>query len=222
MITRKLVRAAPAILLLAVLAVAAAMWNDSLKIHAVINTGDVDIEFIGLDGGPMVTDNEPPFPYTTNDKNVGNCTARFVEIQNEEETTNSIFPQFGSNAGNNDLELEINVTNAYPSYFCKVDQIAVKNTGTIPVKVLVKLLLPPGASCTLNVVYNVYDCDLDNDGDLDLNIGGSFLTLNTSQIHPGGIRTFTVDLHVKQGAPESTTFVVKLLIIGIQWNEFPS
>jgi hypothetical protein len=220
LITRKLVRAAPAILLLAVLAVAAAMWNDSLKIHAVINTGNVDIEFIGLDGGPMVTDNEPPFPYTTNDKNVGNCTARSVEIQNEEETTNSIFPQFGSNAGNNDLELEINVINAYPSYFCSVSQIAVKNTGTVPVKVLVKLLLPPGASCTPKVFF--HECDLDNDGDLDLNIGGNFLTLNTSQINPGGMRAFSVDLHVKQGAPESATFVVKLLIIGIQWNEFPS
>jgi hypothetical protein len=218
LITRKLVRAAPAILLLAVLAVAAAMWNDSLKIHAVINTGNVDIEFIGLDGGPMVTDNEPPFPYTTNDKNVGNCTARSVEIQNEEETTNSIFPQFGSNAGNNDLELEINVINAYPSYFCSVSQIAVKNTGTVPVKVLVKLLLPPGASCTPKVFF--HECDLDNDGDLDLNIGGNFLTLNTSQINPGGMRAFSVDLHVKQGAPESATFVVKLLIIGIQWNEF--
>jgi hypothetical protein len=66
----------------------------------------------------------------------------------------------------------LNVTNAYPSYFCEVDQIAVKNAGTVPVKVLVKLLLPPGARSTLNVVYNIYDCDLDNDGDLDLNIGG--------------------------------------------------
>jgi len=196
-----------------------AMWSDSLKIQSTIRTGDVDISF---EGSPVAADNEQFLP---DPKDVAECLASFEEIQDEEEVVRDNYPEFRSNAGNNDLEINITLVNAYPSYQCKVNNVAVKNTGTVPVKILVKLLLPPGASCSLTLIppinLPVYECDMDGDGDLDLNIWGSFITTNGTQLEPGESKTFTVELHVKQGAPENSRFSLELLLIGIQWNEFP-
>jgi len=209
-------------LFIGVLGTAVAMWSDSLKIQSTIKTGDVDISF---GGSPVADDNEPFLPPEIGPKDVAKCLALFQEIQDEEEVVRDSYPQFGSNAGNNDLEINITLINAYPSYKCKVNNVSVVNTGTVPVKILVKLLLPLGASCSLGYDSRlgepVYDCDMDGDGDLDLNIWGSFMTTNGTQLEPGGSKTFTVELHVKQGAPENSTFSLELLLIGIQWNEFP-
>ncbi|HWQ16621.1 MAG TPA: hypothetical protein VNL13_02175 [Sulfolobales archaeon] len=202
-----------AISMLGIIAAAAAMWSDSLKIQSTIRTGDVDIRF---GGSPVTADIET--------KDVGKCFAEFKEIQDEEQVVRDNYPQWGSNAGNNDLELNITIVNGYPSYICKVNNISVVNSGTVPVKILAKLVLPPNATCTSHIdpLGNlIYDCDMDGDGDLDLNIWGSFVTTNTTQLEPGGSKTFTVELHVKQGAPENATFSLELLLIGIQWNEFP-
>ncbi len=207
-----------AILMLGIIAAAAAMWSDSLKIQATVRTGDVDIRF---SGEPVTTDNERFLPEP---KDIGECFAELKEIQNEEEVVNNIYPQYGSSAGNNDLELNITVVNAYPSYQCEVNNMLVVNSGSVPVKILVKFVLPLGAVCTPRLVLGdlVYDCDMDGDNDLDLNIWGSFVTVNNTQINPGGSRTFIVELHVEQGAPENSAISLELLIIGIQWNEFPS
>jgi len=209
-----IITAVSAAMLIALVGSAVAMWSDSLKIHAVINTGDVDIRF---SGSPVAADNEP---YMPEPKDVGECFASFEEIQDEEAVVRNKYPQWGSNAGDNDLELNITLVNAYPSYMCKVNNISVLNSGTVPVKLLVKFVLPPNADCTLNPQL-VYDCDMDGDGDLDLNIWGSFITTNGTQLEPGGSKTFTVELHVKQGAPENSTFELELVIIGILWHEFP-
>jgi len=214
-----IITAVSAAMLIALVGSAVAMWSDSLKIHAVINTGDVDIRF---SGSPVVADNEPFMPVP---KDVGKFFASFEEMQDEEAVVRSKYPQWGSNAGNNDLELNITLVNAYPSYQCKVNNISVLNSGTVPVKLLVKFVLPPNANCTSRydpvLGQTVYDCDMDGDGDLDLNIWGSFITTNGTQLEPGGSKTFTVELHVKQGAPENSTFRLELVIIGILWHEFP-
>jgi hypothetical protein len=42
-------------------------------------------------------------------------------------------------SANADKELKIVITNAHPGYQCKTD-VNVKNVGTIPVKLLVKIL----------------------------------------------------------------------------------
>jgi len=208
-----------AISMLGIVATAVAMWSDSLKIQSTIRTGDVDIRF---GGSPVAADNEPFLPEP---KDIGKCLAEFKEIQDEEEVVRGNYPQWGSNAGNNDLELNITLVNVYPSYQCKVNNVFVENSGTVPVKILVKFVLPPNAVCTLHLdpIFGlVYDCDMDGDGDLDLNIWGSFVTTNGTQVDPGHFKTFTVEMHVKQGAPENATFSLELLFIGIQWNEFPS
>ncbi|HWQ16622.1 MAG TPA: hypothetical protein VNL13_02180 [Sulfolobales archaeon] len=116
---KRLLQAAAALIMLAVIGSAVAMWSDSLKVMVTVKTGDVDVQF-----SPPTT-NDPP---GSNDpgytKDVGTCYANLVEIENEDE---------GNPTGNNDLDLNITIVNGYPSYNCTVT-FDVTNVGTIPVK----------------------------------------------------------------------------------------
>jgi len=195
----------PVLLLVAVVAGAVAMWSDTLKINAEIGTGEVDIEFFGT---PRVFEGEEyGKPW------VADCTAELVEVQNEDE---------GNPAGNNDLELSIVVTNAYPCYYCKVSDVLVKNTGTIPVKLKTSVYID-NVECERvtdewGQIY--YFCDADGNGVADVVIWGCITGLEGEQLEPGETISFTVDLHVEQDAEELTTYVIKIFIKGIQWNEY--
>jgi hypothetical protein len=91
---------------------AMAMWSDSLKIKSVINTGNVDVEF------GSISTNDPGYGI-----DVGTCYANEAGIENEDN---------GNPTGNDDLDLNITIVNAYPSYNCTVT-FEVRNIGTIPV-----------------------------------------------------------------------------------------
>jgi len=99
------------LMLLVVLGSALAMWYDTLKIQATINTGEVDVEF-----GTVTPTDEPE----AEGKDVGKCYASTLQIGDE-------------GPDDNDLDLNITIENGYPSYWCNVT-FEVKNTGTIPVK----------------------------------------------------------------------------------------
>ena len=101
----------PTLVVLAVLASAFAMWYDTLKIHATIETGSVDIEF-----GDVWCVEDPE----AEGKAVGSCTAELADIEEE-------------GPDDNDLDLNIMVSNAYPGYTFEVCA-EINNTGTIPVK----------------------------------------------------------------------------------------
>ena len=204
---RNAVQVFGALMLIAILGTAAALWSDNLKIRTEVYTGDVDVEFIG---SPQIDD--PEFE----GKDVGQCMASFEEVEDED---------LGNPRGNNDTDMNITITNAYPSYQCKIYNVGVNNTGTVPVKLHSYLVVPPSAVCTFNMSATppVWDCDMDGDGDLDLNIWGSFISMNNThrQLHPGESTSFTVELHVKQGAPENSTMWFQVKILAHQWNEEP-
>jgi len=191
----------------AIVASAIAMWSDTLKINATIETGDVDIEFTGT---PRIFEGaEYGKPW------VANCTAELVEVQNEDS---------GNPAGNNDLELVIKVDNAYPCYYCKVSDVNVKNTGSVPVKLFVTVYAN-NTKCVrkedpwLGQYY--YGCDVDGNREDDIVLWGCFTSLEGVQLEPGGSISFTVDMHVEQDAEQSSTYTIEILIKGIQWNEAP-
>ncbi|MEM2208156.1 MAG: hypothetical protein QXG17_05650, partial [Sulfolobales archaeon] len=87
------------------------MWYDTLKIHAEVKTGSVDVEF-GKVWCEEVEEAE--------DKDVGSCSVETKEIENE------------GPGGKNDLDLVITISNAYPGYSALVC-FEVVNSGTIPV-----------------------------------------------------------------------------------------
>jgi len=195
----------PVLLLVAVVAGAVAMWSDTLKVNVVVETGDVDV---GIVGTPRVFEGgEYGKPW------VADCAAELVEVQNEDE---------GNPAGNNDLELSIVVTNAYPCYYCKVHDVAVENIGTIPVKLKVSVYID-GIECERRVDpwgQYYYFCDADGDGEANVVIWGCITSLDGLQLEPRHSVSFTVDLHVEQDAEELKTYVIKIFIKGIQWNEY--
>ena len=122
----------PVLLPVAIVAGALAMWSDTLKISATIETGGVDIEFVGR---PRVFEG-----YEYGKPWVASYGAELIEVQDEDE---------GNLAGSNDLELSITVSNAYPSYYCRVYDVSVENTDTIPVKLMTSSVNIDGAACDL-------------------------------------------------------------------------
>ena len=179
---KRLVQIAATLIMLAVIGSAVAMWSDALKIKVTVNTGDVDVEF------DEALTNDPPGSIDPGyDKNVATCYAELVEIENEDE---------GNPTGNNDLDLNITIVSAYPSYNCTVT-FGVRNTGTIPVK-----------------------------GPRIIEVGGNFTdaitwahNMTEVQIDPGNTAWFYISFHVEQGASENTVYVLQLKLLFYQWNE---
>jgi hypothetical protein len=133
---RGVIQAIAAIMMLAIIGSAAALWSDSLKVAITIETGNVDVEF------GSISTNDPPGSLDPGyEKDVATCYASLAEIENEDN---------GNPTGNNDLDLSIMIENAYPSYRCRVT-FEVRNTGTIPVKgPHVTSNIPNEVTCTNN------------------------------------------------------------------------
>ena len=205
MISRRSIFLLTLLAVFAIVVSAFAMWSDILKINATIETGDVDIEFTGT---PWIFEGEEyGKPW------VANCSAELTDVQDED---------LNNPAGNNDLELNIHVYNAYPCYYCKVFNVNVKNTGSVPVK-LKTSVYANDTKCELKILWGqyYYGCDVDGNKIDDIVLWGCFTSLEGRQLEPGESIDFTVDMHVEQDAEESNTYTIKILIKGIQWNEYP-
>ena len=212
--------------LLVAVATAFALWADALKIHLEVNTGNVDIEFTG---DPRATEAHDTQPGEYEGKDVGSCTAEFTEVQDEEAAAAGLLPpSWNPSSANADKELKIVITNAYPGYECKISDVNVKNVGTIPVKLLVKILDKNHNVIRPEQYFGGYVSYIDTDGDgcteLDVDYS-SFFHLNGTQLHPGDSQSFTVNLRLpterQQCIAENTTYTFYVVIIGYQWNEFP-
>jgi hypothetical protein len=212
--------------LLVAVATAFALWADALKMHVEVNTGKVDIEFTGT---PRATESHDTKPGEFEGKDVGSCTAEFVEVQDEERAVAGLLPtSWNPSSANADNELKIVISNAYPGYQCKISDINVMNVGTVPVKLLVKILDKDHNVIRPEQHYGGYVSYIDTDGDscteLDVDYS-SFFHLNGTQLHPGEYQSFTVNLRLpterQQCIAEKTTYTFYVVIIGYQWNEFP-
>ncbi len=186
--SRLLIHVYSLIIILVVMGSAVAMWSDSLKIKTVINTGNVDVEF-----GTISTNDPLGTIDPTHDKDVGTCYADKSEIENEDQ---------GNPSGNNDLDLNITIVNAYPSYNCTVT-FEVKNTGTIPVK---------GPHVTTDSNFNSWN--------------GTYVTcvanFTETTINPGDSAWFKISCHVLQDAQEKQTYKGQIYLMFHQWNEEPT
>jgi len=175
---------AAAIMMLAVMGSAVAMWSDSLKVMVTVMTGDVDVEF-----GDISTNDPPGNVDPGYDKDVATCYADKMEIENED---------LGNPTGNNDLDLNITIVNAYPSYNCTV-VFQVKNTGTIPV-------MGP----YIDIAIDTFGTDVTWSHNM-----------TPIQIDPGNSTWFKISFHVEQSANETSTYMLQIYLKFIQWNEAP-
>ena len=216
---------AMAVLLVAV-ATAFALWADALKIRLVVNTGDVDIEFTGV---PRATKMHGTQRGEYEGKDVASCTAEFTEVQDGKAAVAGLLPpSWNPSSANAHKVLKIVIKNAYPGFQCIISDVNVKNIGTIPVKLLVKILdknhkvIRPEQYSGGQVSF----IDTDGDGCTELDVDySSFFALNGTQLHPDESQSFTVNLRLpterQQCIAEQTTYTFYVVIIGYQWNEFP-
>jgi len=180
------IQVAATLLMLAVLGSAIAMWSDALKVMVTVKTGDVNVEF-----GQIIVDELPE----AEGKDVGACYASVGVIEDEDN---------GYPTGNNDLDLNITIVNAYPSYNCTV-VFEVRNTGTIPVK---------GPHITPPIGMS---------GSFGNNGAVSYAhNMTEVQIDPGQSVWFKISFHVEQSASENSTYTLELKLMFHQWNEEPS
>jgi predicted ribosomally synthesized peptide with SipW-like signal peptide len=107
----------PALLLLAVISGALAMWYDTLKINATIETGYVKVKFSSWGCSDTGPDPQAEGYHNTEGKDVSACS---VTVEREDE-------------GGNPVKLLVTINNAYPGYSVEVE-FTVDNIGTIPVK----------------------------------------------------------------------------------------
>jgi len=127
----------PVLLLAAVVAGAVAMWSDTLKINAAIETGEVKVKFSDWYCSDQGPDEQLPGFSNSEGKDVASCS---VDVEEKDIYSNPI-------------KLKVEIKNTYPGYTANVS-ILVDNIGTIPVKlfsificyerlpVLVSLILP--------------------------------------------------------------------------------
>ena len=226
----KTISALAALALLVAVGAAYALWADVLKVKVEVNTDDVDIN---LTGTPTANElhydpsKVPPLQQGEKfGKDVAQCNVEIREEQDEEAFASGagLLPaDWNSGSANSDAELVINITNAYPSYICKVNGVRVLNLGSVPVKILVKLVNTTGdpIECTAGGYFGTI-CDVDGDGEYEIDVDtSSFFSLNGTQLHMGESQDFSVFVHVLQDADENTKYVFEVVIIGMQWNEWP-
>jgi hypothetical protein len=212
--------------LLVAVATAFALWADALKIRLEVNTGNMDIELTGV---PRATEMHGARLGEYEGKDVGSCTVELIEVQDEEAAAAGLLPpSWNPSSANADVELKIVIKNAYPGYQCTISDVNVKNVGTIPVKLLVKILDRNRNVIGPEQYFGGFVSYIDTDGDgcaeLDIDYSGFFI-LNGTQLHPGESRSFTVNLRLpterQQCIAEQATYTFYVVIIGYQWNEFP-
>jgi hypothetical protein len=107
----------PIIMVLAIIAGAVAMWYDTLKINATIETGEVKVKFSDWMCSDNGTDPQAEDFYNDDGKNVAEC---YISVEKVDEKGNPV-------------ELLVTLGNAYPGYSVDVTLI-IDNIGTIPVK----------------------------------------------------------------------------------------
>ena len=167
---------ATSLLLLVTLLSAVAMWSDTLRVNSIVETGNVDVAFSWYE---IVEGYEYGKPW------VASCSAELVEVEDEDE---------GNPAGDNDLDLKIVVSNAYPGYSCTV-YFRVRNVGTVPV--IGPFYELPEIPEGLEVVFEP----------------------RLVQLHPGDVVEYSIYLEVLQEAEQGATYELQVHLNYIQWNE---
>lgn len=187
-----------ALVMLASMGIAFAMWSETLKINVTVNTGEVDVAWVEAWSNDTIEKPDVPLDVTT------------VTIE----------PEVYDDEGDL-IKFKAVIDNAYPSY--KVGIYGkVLNIGTIPVKLLNATLRYDDKEIPLKLCQWV-DLDFNDDGYPDLNVhlgladdGGDDI-----QIDPNEYDIYELVIHVKQEADELATYEFEVEFVFAQWNEVP-
>ena len=192
-----------ALVMLASMSIALAMWSETLKINVTVNTGEVDVEWSNFWDNDTVEKPEARPPL--------DVTQVYVEAEDWDTEGDTI-------------KLNVTIVNAYPCYNVSIYG-NVSNIGTIPVKLLsatIKYTINAEEQSDPLPLDTWVDLDLDNDSKADINV---FLEISNDadcdgiQIDPGSFDVYELTIHVKQNATELTTYFFEIEMVFAQWNE---
>ena len=210
-----------ALLIVAGIGVAYAMWSEVLRVNVYVNTGEVDWEIVG--GTLLYLDAKGLPPgyglYGGNDWNASYLPQPGAEQLDKD--VGCTDAELLDSDGDGDYDL-MNVTlyNVYPWYYTHI-AFKVHNIGTIPIKIW-KVIINGLEYYELNaqeLQEGVY-LDLTGDGKPDVLIwwGDNFGV----QLDPCQSADISLDITVLQDAPEGSTLTFTVQLIAIQWNEYSS
>ena len=192
-----------ALVMLASMSVALAMWSETLRINVTVNTGEVDVEWSNFWDNDTVEKPEARPPL--------DVTQVYVEAEDWDTEGDTI-------------KLNVTIVNAYPCYNVSIYG-NVSNIGTIPVKLLsatIKYTINAEEQSVSLPPDTWVDLDLDNDSKADINV---FLEISNDadcdgiQIDPGSFDVYELTIHVKQNAAELRTYFFEIEMVFAQWNE---
>ncbi|MEB3788019.1 MAG: hypothetical protein GSR78_04595 [Desulfurococcales archaeon] len=214
-----------AVLLVAGMAGAAALWYENLTVDVSLETGELDIEF----RNNTVFTSDPCFdnlgnPITWPDTNAFPPDFDPV-IAPEGKDVGCTMIEFQDTDSDGDMDyLNITLSNVYPYYATEVD-FRIRNVGTIPLKIWkIEVILDNGTSYNFTEINpdqveteGLY-LDLDDDGESDVLFlwGDNFGV----QLEPGDHADISLFLVVLQPAPENATLHFMVGLDAVQWNEY--
>jgi hypothetical protein len=186
------------VIALAGIGVAYGLWSKTLTIEGTVSTGDVNARFAAIDEvdegiwrefNQNGSDDDLEFE----GKNVADCSAALT---------------------NNNENLQITITNGYPSFHCWVEFV-VQSTGSIPVRLHQPTFSGVPSWLTLNLTdssipYGCYHAGL---------IGFPSAGDPHPQLHRNDVAYCVVFMHVEQSAPQGATATFTGQVFAHQFNE---
>jgi hypothetical protein len=205
-------------LLIAAAGVVYAHWTETLQVHATVNTGSINVNWIGIwtddDNGNVIGEEflpgggalpAPLFGSGSVDPSSAatvNATGGLVSAATRYDKA------IGNCASGIDADghMWVSASNVYPSYHCTIWS-QFNNTGSVPVKVQ--------SVATLTYINNVL-ADISPYGDWDTLVG----TGCGLQIDPNETFTTVNTFHILQPAAQNATYSVEQVITLVNWNEW--
>ena len=186
-------------IMLSILGLAYAHWQDEIKINGTVNTGTLNVGFIDL----LCVDKEFKENLL---KDVGDCDCWLDEWVKDEHTGKEGYKK-----------LWINVTNGYPSYYCEATFV-IQNLGTVPAIFKNFTIYPDPPLKFVKIATNLWEAR-------DTSITGEPAVFNLElvnlvdlQLDPCNKTKAEVDIHFKQSAPECHTYTFHIEIGVVNWD----
>ncbi|WFO74773.1 hypothetical protein J4526_06770 [Desulfurococcaceae archaeon MEX13E-LK6-19] len=200
-----------------------AMWYDTLKVNAYVDTGELDWEFVN---GTIIYNDAcglaPGYGFFAgNDWNASFLPSPGA-LQLDKDVGCTVVSLIDTDSDGDSDTMNITLVNVYPWYYTHI-AFKVHNDGTIPLKIW-RVRISNGThewsyyELNEQVLQQGVYVDLNSDGKADILIwwGDNF----GEQLHPCQSADISLDLTVLQDAPENTTLTLYIFLEAVQWNEY--
>jgi hypothetical protein len=176
-----------------------AHWTDLIKINGIVNTGTLNIGFVDV----LCADKEYKEDLP---KDVADCDCWLDEEVTDVHTNKTGYKK-----------LWVNITNAYPSYYCEVTFV-LGNLGTVPGVFKNFTLIPTAPLDFIKTSATTWEgIDTSMPGDpVVFNL--EFVNLMELQLDPCNKTKAELDIHFKQTAPECHSYEFEIEIGINSWD----